>query len=351
MPIHFGSGVNKKNLFLHAQHVKRNCFKNGTPDWIAISSLMVNTFLLDSDFRKSAAKLNWQRLGKQRVEAYQIHLVLVKYRFLASYYNIPDFPVGIETTIQQRETWVAHVMNTFKSSHLDALHVKNGLIIEYPKGSTLPRVPKSGNHLCYDVSTGIVFETSGKRSKIVSHGPWYQYVQSGILYYISQVQVKSEYYLVPNFGSGQWQISNHKPDLYIVPKMRTGPMINLWLGFEDALKAYTNAHIEEWIHQGRQNNMKFYHLPSDVYYQRPKWTYSEDVINNFKSTLIEREIERHEDKWYMDMPDFVDSWVHSPNHGKEFNVIVQQLPLKFWWHYVSANHLLQYGRFPGFLWP
>jgi len=309
---------------------------------------MVNTFLLDVDFRKSASRLDWRRLGKQRVEAYQILIVIQKYRFLADYFNIPNFPVGVDTPTQKRAEWVGQVMTAFKSANLGAILIRNNSVIQYPKGATLPRVPKSGNQLCYDCATKYVFETSGKRSKIVSFGQWQDYVQLEELHYVNMAQVSNNY-LYPSFGSGKWSKIIQTPDLYIVPNMRTGPMVNLWLGFEEALKAYTNAHIEEWIRRGYKNLMKTYNLVPDS--PRPAWTYSEDTINNFKSSLIEREIERHEEKWYMDMPDFIESWVHTSAHGQQFQQIVKQLPVKSWWSHVPANYLLQYGRFPGFIWP
>lgn len=322
---------------------------------------MVNTFLLHDDFRRSAALLDRQRLGKQRVEAYQILLVIIKYRFLAQYYGLDDFPVGVDTSTAERKAWVDKVMTTFKSARLGAILVRNNIVIEYPKGTTLPHVAKSGNHLFYDSATGIVYETSGKRSKIVTYGPWHQYVQTDELYVIDTPQIRAEaktnrngesvtdYYLNPSLGSGKWQKLQQTADMYIVPAMRTGPMINLWLGFEEALKDYVNAHIEMWLARGYKNNMKTYHVVDN--YKRPSWTHSQEVIDNFKASLIEREIERREPGWYMHMPDFVDAWVHSADHAKQFNNIVKQLPETNWWSYAPVQHLLQYGRFPGFIWP
>jgi len=40
----------------------------------------MQTFLPYADFERSAAVLDWRRLGKQRVEAYQIYLVLTEGR-------------------------------------------------------------------------------------------------------------------------------------------------------------------------------------------------------------------------------------------------------------------------------
>ena len=49
---------------------------------------MVNTFLIDSDFHKSASLLDRRRLVKQRCEAQQILNILLYARGLAKYYDI-----------------------------------------------------------------------------------------------------------------------------------------------------------------------------------------------------------------------------------------------------------------------
>lgn len=315
---------------------------------------MVNTFLLHTDFRQSARLLDRQRLGKQRVEADQILTALLKYRFLAKYYGIEDFPTDVDTSIEQRQEWVHKVMSTFKSTGVAALVVRNGLVLEFTNKASLPRVAKSGNQLFYDPQTQFMYETSGQRSKVITSGPCHQYVQPRELYIVHNPELRldnktNNYYLVPSLASKQWQKHEQSPDLYIVPNMRTGPMINLWLGFEEALKDYVNAHIEVWIERGYNNNMRKHSVKPN--YARPKWSYDQTVIDNFKASLIEREIERHEPGWYMHMPDFVAAWAHTQDLSQQFQQVVQQLPVDSWWQYAPANYLLQYGRFPGFIWP
>lgn len=50
---------------------------------------MVQTFLTTSDFTESAQSLDFRRLGKQRVEAYQILSVVQNLHVLAYYFNLP----------------------------------------------------------------------------------------------------------------------------------------------------------------------------------------------------------------------------------------------------------------------
>lgn len=49
---------------------------------------MVNTFLVSSDFKLSARLLDWRRLGKQRVEAYQILNIINHLNYLSTCFDI-----------------------------------------------------------------------------------------------------------------------------------------------------------------------------------------------------------------------------------------------------------------------
>lgn len=278
---------------------------------------MVNTFLVDPDFRVSASKLDRVRLGKQRVEAYQILLVIQQYRFLARYFGLSDFPVGIDTPKEVRRSWVKHVVRTFKLSGLIGIHIRGPVVITYRPGDQLHRRPESGHQLHFDPETGTVYETKGVKKTLVASGPWESFVLPG--------------------------------DDIITTKIRINPAIDMWLGFEDALKDYINAHIENWISRGYENNMKTYIVPSD--YPRPAWTYSEAIIQNFRSTLIEREIDRKEPVWYMKQNEFVSAWCTSKENGDDLKAFVATLTSSQWWTQSTREYLLTLGRFPGFIWP
>lgn len=278
---------------------------------------MVNTFLVDKDFRISASKLDRVRLGKQRVEAYQILLVIQQYRFLARYFGLADFPVGIDTTKEARRGWVTQVVRTFKLSGLIGLHIRGPVVVQYRPGDQLPRRPESGHQLQFDPTTGMVYETKGVRKALVASGPWENFVLPG--------------------------------DDLITTKIRINPAIDMWLGFEDALKDYINAHIENWIARDYENNMKTYSVPPD--YPRPGWTYLEAVIQNFRSALIEREIDRKETVWYMKQNEFIDAWCTNKENADSLKAFAAALPSSQWWLYATREYLLTLGRFPGFIWP
>jgi len=77
---------------------------------------MVNTFIIDSDIETSFKKLNWQRLGKQRVEAFQILNVLIDAIFISRNLGWELQPQGI--TIEddiKREKWFNETFTKYKN--------------------------------------------------------------------------------------------------------------------------------------------------------------------------------------------------------------------------------------------
>lgn len=269
---------------------------------------MVNTFLVDQDFRVSASKLDRQRLGKQRVEAYQALLLIKQYRFLAKYLGIPDFPIGVDTTKDMRRGWVNNVVNTmkitFKSKGLTAIHVRGKLAIHYKLGDVLPKRIESGNKIKYDSTTGLIYETKGVKEKLVASGTTNQFILPG--------------------------------DIFITSKIRIHPAIDMWLGFEDALKDYINAHIEAWIARGYNNTMETYQVPAN--YARPKWTYSPTIFNNYKAVLLQKEIDRLEPAWYLKQDDFIDVWGNSNETKTYIKKIIKTIPSDNFLDYLPEEH-------------
>lgn len=278
---------------------------------------MVNSFLLNFDFRKSADLLDNARLGKQRVEAYQILTALYQLRFLAKYFAIPDYPIGQDTPKDQRETWINKVLNTFKGHGYKAILIRGDMLIHYYNGQTLPHKAKSGNKLLYDSTTDYIYEVKGKQQQVVAWGPRETFVLPG--------------------------------EELITTGFRKHPAVSMWLGFEDSLKQYINAHIDAWIARGKNNTMMKYEVPDNV--PRPSWSLSLAVINNFKSTLVDREIDRQEPAWYLTKPDFVEVWAHTTQHAEQVNSLIRQLPSDQWYNYIDHKYLALFGNFPGFIWP
>ena len=278
---------------------------------------MVNTFLVHSDFRVSASCLDDLRLGKQRVEAYQILQIIEKLRFVACHFQLLDFPTGIDTPKELRKAWIDHVIRTFNSAGLVAMLVRGSMTILYGLNMTLPRKPDSGNQLQVD-SKGIVTEVKGKRQVPVTSGHWSEYVLPG------------DMYITNTFGF--WR----------------HPAVLMWLGFEDALKDYINAHIEIWVSRGKVNEMQTY---PKAEYKRPAWSDNPDIHKNFRSALIEREIERKEPAWYMLKNEFIESWVYSKEHGDYLRQVMASVMPSTWFMLIRPEQLLPLGKFPDFFWP
>ena len=101
---------------------------------------MVNTFLIDADFKKSAEMLDTKRLGKQRVEALQI-LHLIQYlRILSIYYaSIENSPGPIPLNPYDQYLWIRKVAKLYNSSPTRLLK-RNGLWYEVDKNIKMIRM-------------------------------------------------------------------------------------------------------------------------------------------------------------------------------------------------------------------
>lgn len=273
---------------------------------------MVNTFLVEVDFRESARKLDWRRLGKQRVEAYQILTCLRHLRILADFFGIVQFPVDEDTPVEQREQWIDFVLTTYKKAQI-SLHIRGDITVIIPRGETLPHKIKSGNQLLLD-EEGNAYEVKGKRQAVVKSGHWSEFVL---------------------------------PDDDFIHNPRRHPCIRMWLGFETALMGYINAHIEDWIERGYVNNMQTYDVPPD--YKRPSWSYSEQIMNEFRSTLVQRELERYEDLWYSLKDDMVVVFVRGDDEYIRFYEILELNPTEYDLH--ASLLQLGPGLYPEYSWP
>lgn len=95
---------------------------------------MVNTFLTHPNFRVSAASLDRSRLGKQRVEAYQILRILENIHHLALMFNYPyrqDIPL---------QTYINNLNIKYKNFNV-TIEIVNGQYFRYEKNSSHGKVP------------------------------------------------------------------------------------------------------------------------------------------------------------------------------------------------------------------
>jgi hypothetical protein len=190
-----------------------------------VKNKMVNTFLVHSDFKTSAKMLDNRRLGKQRVEAYQILNLIENIRILSN------------------------------------------------------------------------------QSGIKCMGDFQEFVREIKKWYHKQpfVYILCENFLIEHTKTDE-PIKLEKNERLIKMGFCNHPIVEMWFGYEDALKEYIDCHINEWIERGYKNNMKRYEVKSK---QRPFWCDWKDFHDNHKGALINKEIDRNEKIWYQKMEDFV----------------------------------------------
>ena len=99
------------------------------------------------------------------------------------------------------------------------------------------------------------------------------------------------------------------------------PAVLMWLGYEESLKMYLNAHILASIDRGIKNKMDTYEISPNV--ARPPWTYDSDFITRHRAVLLNKELDRHETPWYQLKPEFMGIpntliyyWPYTPKIGK-----------------------------------
>jgi hypothetical protein len=207
---------------------------------------MVNTFLIDPNFKVSAGLLDKRRLGKQRVEAYQILQLIYDLNTLANYFKIviPDKSSALAP-------WIKLVSQTYKKSS------------------------------CIFVRHTIVKENNDK----IEH------------HQIVHCYNKND----PNFSSLELP-KDHK---IIKLGFVNHPALRMWYHYPIALQDYINAHILEWISRGYENNMVMYNVPTS--YERPAWTYDTNFHQVHRSALLNKEITRKEPPWYQKIDSFKNS--------------------------------------------
>lgn len=74
------------------------------------------------------------------------------------------------------------------------------------------------------------------------------------------------------------------------------PCVCMWRGYPEALAAYMNACIQEWIKRGYVNNMEIIEVSSD--YKKPSWIGDKDFHKSHQAALLFKNIEYYKKfKW------------------------------------------------------
>jgi len=109
-------------------------------------------------------------------------------------------------------------------------------------------------------------------------------------------------------------ISGQSPD----SSWKNHPAVKMWAGYGEALKAYTNTMISEWIERGYKNSMLSYAVETIEY---PWWFGDENFHRSHRSRLIEKNREYYLPLFPGDVG-FNDSKYFWPdNNSRTFRVI------------------------------
>lgn len=257
---------------------------------------MVNTFLVHYNFDINAKYLDIRRLGKQRVEAYQILDLCKALHFLAKLYSSP-----IPSNPYLYHDWIRAIASRFKKEGCHYLLREHNLSYSF----TLPSLynPDLNVEIIYhpEVSqTHTIYKIFNKNtekvsfSKISKKNRWRKQTAEENIVEVNNGMItlekkgKRENVPAHNFV--------YRHELYITLGFVYHPVVPMWLGYETALKAYINSCITEWESLGYTNTMKKYDI--DENYEVPIWIYDQDLHENHISNLVTKEIERRENPWY-----------------------------------------------------
>lgn len=230
---------------------------------------MVNTFLVSADYEKSAATLDYRRLGKQRVEAMQILHYGQDLIYLGEEQGDP-LPKELG---KPRYDWVRRVTKRYKVA-------PHCYLVRYVDGPDLSRI-------LYEIPRHLAkpIQAHKKRSK-------------------------KDFMLTLADGTS-FPVKSSDRLLTINPHYYH-PCTQMWLDYEDSLKLYINAHIREWTKRGYQNTMTIYtHFTHKDFTHKdissikhPAWIYNAEFHKNHRAALMDKEITRQEKPWYIHRQEF-----------------------------------------------
>jgi hypothetical protein len=102
------------------------------------------------------------------------------------------------------------------------------------------------------------------------------------------------------------------------------PAVLMWLGYEEALKEYLNAHIVQTIARGIKNTMDQYSIKNAPH---PPWTYDPEFTARHRAMLLKKELDRNESPWYQLMNIFTEEsvpclyyWPFTPSIGSSAKI-------------------------------
>jgi len=78
------------------------------------------------------------------------------------------------------------------------------------------------------------------------------------------------------------------------------PIVKMWVGYEEALKAYFNSISLEWIIRGYHHNIGFYNLYN---YEMPYWFGREEFHASHRAALLFKNYEYYSQFGWLEKPE------------------------------------------------
>jgi len=84
------------------------------------------------------------------------------------------------------------------------------------------------------------------------------------------------------------------------------PAVQMWRGYDQALKLYMNAIIEEWVRRGYRNNMPLVGVMGKI--EMPLWVGNENFHASHRSSLLRKDPKHYAQFCWKEVPDLPYIW-------------------------------------------
>ena len=223
---------------------------------------MVNTFLVSSDYKKSASLLDFKRLNKQVTEALQILKLIESFHILGKIFKDP-----VPKDSYKCYDWIRSIKKKY-----DAL--------EY--------------YLFFHQGKYAWYKKKHPNPQRLKYNEKYEIIENGKILYKEKIYDK--YCLVlpeDNFFSlGFW----------------SHPAVLMYINYPDSLKLYINAHIDEFISRGGKTSLSRKCKIKNTNIEHPIWVLDPIFHTNHKAALLSKELARNEKPHYINFKDFKEAY-------------------------------------------
>lgn len=106
-------------------------------------------------------------------------------------------------------------------------------------------------------------------------------------------------------------------------RWKNHPAVRMWIGYEEALKLYTNIMIEEWKSRGYNNTMELYEIGDTVIF--PEWLGNERLHKSHRIRLMQKDKNYYSKFDWEDIPE-APYWWPVPLKNKKMQKEIE----KYW---------------------